>query len=62
MNIYEMLDFIRKHDSTAGKAYTYTADFLMENHTRGVIESEDLFNMYRELMASIVARISYEKE
>ena len=62
MNIYEMLDFIRKNDMSAGKAYTYTADFLNTQYTRGVIESEDLFNMLRELMIMIITCISYVKE
>lgn len=62
MNIYDMLKFIRKHDHSAGNAYAYTADFLMAQYTRGVLESEDLFNMFRELMITIVCCISYEKE
>ncbi len=62
MNIYDMLDFIRKNDGSAGNAYTYTADFLMRQHTRGTLETEDLFNQLRELMIMIVTSISYEKE
>ena len=59
MNIYEMLDFIRKNDNSDGRAFTHTADFLMKQHANGALDSEDLFNMYRELMITMVTCLSY---
>lgn len=60
MNIYEMLDFIRKNDAT--NVYTAIADFLNDQYMRGRIEAEDLFYMYQEIMIAVVANLSYFKE
>lgn len=62
MNIYDMLIFIRKNDRSAGRAYTFTADFLNTRYMEGTIESEDLFGYLQSLMILIVIYMSYAKE
>lgn len=58
LNVYDMIDFIRKTDSPGGRR-TYTADFLNTQYTTGRLDSEDFWYMLRDLMYEILALSSY---
>lgn len=60
MNIYEMLDFIRKYDYLG--TYTCTADFLNTQYINGRVESENLFYMFKDLMVELIQRTPYNPE
>ena len=60
MNIYDMLDWIRKHDNSIGHKYIFTADFLNDRNLRDVLKSEDLFYCLLELMKEIIEAAAYE--
>lgn len=58
LNIYEMIDFIRKTDGIDGRR-AYTADFLNNQYIMGRLNSEDFWYMLRDLMYEILASASY---
>lgn len=58
LNIYEMMEFIRKCDDSNGHR-TYAADFLHRQYNMGRLDSEDFWYMLRDLIYEILASASY---
>ena len=53
MNIYDMLNFIRKSDGREGE-YTLVAETLMDLCLRGVISSQTVLKIYGEILHILV--------
>ena len=60
MNIFMMLKWIRGNDESVGQRYTFTADFLMDRHIKGLMRSYDLFECYKQIMGLIIEEAVYK--
>ena len=59
MNIYEMLNFIRKSDWTKDKKYTIIIDFLHTQHLLTRIETKDFYLMLKDILFDMLFNAPY---
>lgn len=59
MNIFEMLDWIRKNDVSTGGKFIFTASFFHDRHLRGLLSSEDLFYGLKDIMKLVIDDAEY---